>query len=397
MHRINKIIAIATCLLASSISTAQDYQILFDQYESPYAGSTYFISGYNFYKYFDDQYIPSSQGQTDFFFASARIGKLSFEYILSSYFTVFQHEVFGHGYRAREFDFSKISYTIKIDSGSTYFTLNEYNQLNTYQQNAFIAGGLEANSVLAQKIRAPWFTNKIIDNRDALFYLLNQLEQVRYIYLTPRQDLSGQDGNDINAYINGINKYYNNRSQIGVLSINKLRTAILWDLLDPTLYYSIAELATYIYNGQPNINMFMLDVNQYKYLPIAHTILAPYGLEFQVQNILKTPSNKFMQLNLRYGSNSFINTFGIDFNILSIWEYKNIIVGNNFSVWRQPKMVYANALVARSSIGFADFISLQYKISKQLSLLTDLGYKTTGYLPGYMLSNAIILRLGCKW
>lgn len=371
---------------------AQKYYLLFDEDASPYEGASFFTSTYNFYKYLDDRFVLSSAGKTDLQWDLARAGHLAVNYALSSYFAVFEHEVFGHGYRAREFNFSAIGYDIHIASGATWYYSVDFNKLDIYQQNALNAAGMEANTVLSQEIRQPWFFSERIDNRDAMFYLLNQLGQLRYVYRTSANNI--QDGNDINNYIRGVNRYYGNTS---TLSNPKMRAYILADLLDPALYYSLYGLGKYLVAGSEHVKMYMFDIYGYQYLPTMRTILAPYGIEFQLQNFIKNKKEQLFQINLRYGSNEDINTFGIDFNVAPIWHYKKYEFANYFSVWRQPKLIYANAAVAKQALGFAEFARLKYHCTKKFALLVDMGYKTTGFLQGFILSNCAIVRLGCEW
>lgn len=374
---------------------AQQYKIILDEDLSPYAGASALGSTYNFYKYLDDRLVPSSAGKTGFGWGVARIGHLSVDYVISSYFMVFQHEVFGHGYRAREFDFSHIGYKINIASGATYFLYTDYYKLSIYQENALNAAGIEANTIFSQEIRQSFFADNKIDHRAATAYFLNQIEQLRYVYTTyDDANYFYRDGNDINNYIVGVNNYYGNRS---TLSNSKMRAYILTDLLDPTLYVSLYCLWEYIIRGTPQVDLLMFNINDYKYLPTARTILAPYGLEFQLQNFIKTPQQQLIQFNLRYGSNSNINTVGIDLNVTPIWRYKKFVFSNNLSLWRQPEMVYANAAVAHQKFGGADFVRVEYNASKKFSLLLDVGYKTMGFMQGFQLGNNYIIRAGCKW
>lgn len=377
--------------LAASFSCAQEYKILVDKHWSPYAGSTIATSTYNFYKFVDDKFLPNGEGYNDFSWMIARTGKISLDYILGSFLAVGQHEIFGHGYRAREFGFSYIDYLIGIGHGATYFLVSDYNDLNTYQQNSLNAAGMEANTVLSQQLRNPWLTQQNVDYRDALFYIINQYEQINYVYLTHPSDIN--DGNDVNNYINGVNNYYGNNT----LSNGKLRAAVLWDLFDPALFYSLYSLGDFFNNGNPNNILPMIPIENYKYLPAGRTIFAPWGLEFQLQNFVLTPENSLYQVNLRFGSNSNINSCGIDVKVKPIWQRDRLTVGNQFSMWVQPSMKYANSALTKNQFGFAEFISFEYRGGKEAAFIGDIGYKTNGYMQGFLLSNSLIFRIGLKW
>lgn len=378
--------------LHTSLVTAQPYQVIVDRDLSPYSGASMMISTYNFCKYLDDAYIPNNNNKYDSLRWVTRVVTLGGAYVINGYLMVTQHEIFGHGYRAREFDFSYIGYQIGYYTGATYFYTDDYDNLNIYKQNALNAAGIEANTILSQQIRMPWFKNQNIDYRDGLSYAINQLEQLRYTYITSASDVN--DGNDINSYINGINRYYSNAS---VLSNAKMRSIVLCNLLDPALLYSLYGLGAYLFNNTKTVPLYMLDVTGYKYLPTVRAILAPWGLEFQLQNFIVTPQQKLIQAHIRAGSNSNITSTGLDISINPIWKYKNLLIGNQLSVWRQPNGGAANATVAHTQYGIAEFVNIEYKLHTKVSLIADIGYKTSGFMQGYWLNSGAIIRLGLAW
>lgn len=391
MKRVSALLLYSLCLYAS-LGTTQQYQIIVDRDLSPYSGASAMISTYNFCKYLDNTYTPVQNNEYDKLRWVTRVATLGVAYVLNGYLMVTQHEIFGHGYRAREFGFSGVEYKIGYYSGATYFYTSDYNKLNTYQQNTLNAAGIEANSILAQQIRSPWFKNKQIDYRDGLSYAINQIEQLRYVYVTSANDLN--NGNDINNYINGVNRYYSNTT---TLSNAKMKSLILIDLLDPALFYSLYGLGKYLFYGTNTIPFYMLNVDGYKYLPTIRTILTPWGLEFQLQNFIVTPQQQVIQAHFRAGNNSNITSFGLDVIINPIWKHQNLLVGNQFSIWRQPNGGAINAATAHLHYGIAEFVNLEYKLNPRVSLLADLGYKTSGFMQGYLLNSGAVIRVGVQW
>lgn len=377
--------------LYSSAGAAQQYQIIVDRDLSPYSGASLMISTYNFCKYLTDAYIPEPNDKDSLRWVT-RVALLGGAYVINGYLMVTQHEIFGHGYRTREFGFHDVGYEIGYYSGATYYLSSDFNNLNIYKQNALRAGGIEANTILSQRIREPWFKSKQIDYRDGLSYIINQIEQLRYVYITPPN--CSNSGNDINNYINGVNRYYNNTP---TLSNAKMRSIVLLNLLDPALYYSLYGIGVYLFNGTSSTSFYMLNIDNYKYLPTVSTILAPWGPEFQLQNFVITPQQQLIQAHLRAGSNSNITSLGLDVIVNPIWKYKKLLIGNQLSVWRQPNGGAANAASARLHFGIAEFVNIEYVINPNISLLTDIGYKTSGFMQGYLLNSGAIIRLGLQW
>jgi len=391
MKRISAALLATLCLFAS-LGTTQQYQIIVDRDLSPYSGASVMISTYNFCKYLGDTYIPKPNPQNPLRWL-IRTADLGVAYALNGYLMVTQHEVFGHGYRTREFGFNDVGYIIGFYTGATYFYLRDYNSLNIYKQNTLNAAGIEANTILSQQIRAPWFKSKKINYYDGLSYAINQLEQLRYVYVTSANEFIN-NGNDINNYIRGVNSYYGDTT---TLSNSKMQSIVLLNLLDPSLFYSLYGIGAYLYNGRTTTPFYMLNIYGYKYLPSVATILAPWGPEFQLQNFIETPQQQLIQAHLRGGSNNNITSIGLDVIISPVWQYKKLLVGNQLSIWRQPNVGAANAASAQLHYGVAEFVNLEYKIHSKVSLLADLGYKTSGFMQGYLLNSGAIIRLGLQW
>jgi hypothetical protein len=389
------IVALSLALIAPH-SSAYEYSVLFDKDMSPYAGSSINQSLFNVYKELDDYYLPSSEDKLGFLWGTARFGKFILEDLFASYLTVYQHEVFGHGYRAREFDFKHVSYKVNIASGYTAYSLFDFNKLHTNQKAALSSGGMEANTILSQQIRSNWFLDQKLDHRDAIFYLKNQMTALNYVYSTAGKKWDTFDGNDVRSYINHVNTWYGATG--GPLNLGKLRGQVLWNLLDLPLYNSYYALWQYVVCGDQNVDLFMFDVKGYKYLPSGNLLFAPWGTEFQIQNNIITPKNQFITANVRYGSNSFINSFGIDLAIKPILSYKNFEFGNRLFLWRQPHMIISpSAQGANNRFGIADYVSIDYKWTKNISVISEIGYKTAGFILGDPLANSYIVRLGLKY
>ena len=375
-------------MLTSQVSTANQEPIILDKYLSPYSGSSLIQNFNEIYKSLDDRYLLSSAGKTNFIWVTARFSKLLIETIFAEFLTTAQHEIFGHGYRGREFRFSKIMYRVGIGSGYTAFYMKDYNRLTLNQKAAFSAAGNEANTILAQQLRATWLKNNLIDNRDATLYYANQFEQIKYVYITKEYS---SNSNDIIGYMKNINAWHGNNT---TLTLNKLRLSVLWDLLDPALYNSLSSIGSYLVTGKQQEQLFMFTVGRYKYLPSARTLFTPWGLEYQLQNYIKTPTQELIQVNLRYGKTSSVSSYGLDLHIKPIWSYKHFTFGNKLSLWKQPKLGLALASLAPTSYGIAEYINIEYAYNKIFSLYGEIGYKTAGYIPGNPLENGVVYGAG---
>lgn len=370
------------------IINARTDSLIVDQYFSPYAGSALNYSIYHSYMFVDDL-LPNSAGKQNVFWFMARGLNLSIAYVLSDVLMVVQHEIFGHGYRLREYHINDIGYTIGIGWGSTGFDASEFNTLATPVKTAVVAAGMEANAIFSQQIRQDWVLQNQIDSREALLYLITSLDQSEYILGT--SDESTYLGNDVNSYVLYVNEWHNNDN----LSKSKLRSYAYWDFVDPSLYVGLYSIGNYLMNGYQSVKMPMLDIGNIKYTLCGRLLLAPYGPEFQLQNYVLTTNNQLWQFNLRYGNNSTIQSYGLDIWTSPIWCYKNWTFSNKFFIWQQPTFLkQAIATDAKGNIGIADLVRADYKITNNISTFGEFGYKTAGYIQGLPLSNSWVWRLG---
>ncbi len=369
-----------------NVSFAQNYELIVDQYWSPYSGAALNETAFHLYTYLDDTELPSSENKITLLWSLGRTGKLLFESVLSNYLMLVQHEVFGHGYRARSLGISGISYRIDLDGGATYVPPDQFSTL-TYPKLASIdAAGMEATTILSEQVRKTWFKTGKIDRRDGMLFLINSFDEISYIY--------NNTGNDIIEYVGNVNSWYGNN----VISEHSLRGKNTWNLFDPSLYYTYYSFFAYIYAGTPHTKMYMFEIKDYKYLPTPRLLLAPYGPEFQLQNHVVTSKNELWEINLRYGNTGGIQSYGLDLIIDPIFIYNEFEFGNKFYLWRQPMFLQQNyAQGISSKIGAAEFVSVMYKFEKQWAGFAELGYKTAGYIPGDPLGNSWVWRLGIQY
>lgn len=394
LAKINSRKIILGVLLSAFICTvnAREDQLIVDQYMSPFAGTALNLSIIHTYADLDDRYLVSSEGKVTVPWALGRIGKLVVEDIMDEFLMVFQHEVFGHGYRLREFDFNHIGYYIGIGHGYTSFPEDEFEVLPYPKRAAISAAGMEADAVLSAQIRENWIMQNKVDRRDAWFYFVTSLDQAEYIWGT--SDASTSLGNDVNSYVSEVNLWYGNNN----LTKRKLRQYEYWEIFDPSLYIGLYSVGDYILKGTPFMPMTMLDIHKYRYMFSPRLLLAPYGPEFQLQNYVLTPKSELVQVNIRYGNNSGRQSYGLDLFMKPIWHYKNWHFGNKLYLWKQLLFLKQNtAADVHSRLGFAEFVSAEYKVYKCLSAVGEFGYKTAGYAQGIPLGNSWVWRFGMSF
>jgi hypothetical protein len=379
----------STEICSSYPSDCPELSLIFDKTFSPVVGADLMLFTLRGYQALDDCLIPNTVGDTSFLMGVGRFGKFLIERTLFSTLMVTQHEVFGHGARAREFHLPITKYVIRPFSGATYYTLYDFNKLNLHQKITFSAGGMEANTILSKRIRDRWLGSNRIDEREASLYLSSSMDQTFYI-LGTKGITHFSEGHDVDAYISLVNTWYGKPS----LTHSKLRHKVLINFLDPFFYYSWYSLGNYIYDGSQALCDFpMIPLGNYRYLPGARLALAPYGPEYQFLNFIKTPEH-LIQATLRYGNTSGQVSTGATVDITRIWTSDLLNLDLNLSVWNQPKLFTQHAEPKHTRLGFATSIIARYQVVEKLDLMGQLGYKTTGFLEGETLKRGIIARIG---
>ncbi len=379
--------------LVASSSHSYQYSLMADRHFSPYSGAALNTSIFTLYKELDDRFLPSSVGKVGFAWGTARVGKVIFEDLFSKFLMVYQHEVFGHGYRLRELNVDVLGYNVGIGHGWTAFNGVQFNSLKYPQRAAISTGGMQADTILSEQLRDQWIIEGKIDRRDAALFLSTALDQPQYIFGTPDDHTSA--GNDVQAYVNEVNAWYGTHNTI---TKRRLRGQAWWDVLDPTLYFSVYSIGKYIVEATDASTMYMFYIKGYKYLPTPRLILSPWGTEYQLQNHVLTPKHELLQVNVHYGKNSFIKSYGIDFFMRRIWNYKGIHFGNKVYLWRQPQFLKTNSAAnAKNKFGIADYVIAEYKFARLWYVFGELGYKTAGFIQGDSLNSSIVGRIGLKF
>lgn len=362
--------------------------IILDQNFSPVVGSSGLISIWRTYMSLDDYLYPNTEGDTSCMMMLGRLGKLSLEDIAVSTGMVTQHEIFGHGWRAREFDLSVFKYSIRPYSGYTVFSLTQFNQLSPSERISFIAGGMEATGILAKQLRNRWLETKSIDEREGHFYLVTSLDQTLYVMKT-KPSSNGPYGNDVQAYVQQLNNWFGRP----VLTPRSLRNRELFDLFDPYVWFSLYGMGHYIIDGSQCFEYPMIPIGDYQYLPGFRIALAPYGPEYQFINYIRA-LDYTMQATFRYGNTGGKNSEGLILEMTRLWDANCFSIDGRFDIWSQPKLFVPTAQQAARKFGGAASLFARYRILNNFELMGQLGYKMKGYMPGEALKRGAILRAG---
>jgi hypothetical protein len=333
---------------------------------------------------------------------------------INTLLAVTQHEVFGHGYRARDLgtEFVEVTgYKMYVFAGATALEITD--KLTTSQMITINIAGLEAGSVLANKTRLEWLTNGKMSGKRGMLYLYSALSPLTYAFTVKENPTAPPvDGNDISGFLYFLNTTY----QDSYLSYTKTRNLSFINLLDPFVYYSLISQLFYVHLSTP-INILMFNLGPVQYLPSARVALTPFGLQGYFENfflINKIPT----YLYFKWGQNGPNQYWGLGVENQKILHWKSGSLGLRMDIWNQPHVLfepgalsvvdlynlpsgsavpqlYPPSVLHAKSLGAAfSIMAAQSLVKWPLQLYLELGYKTTGYLPGEALRESPIARGG---
>lgn len=387
------------------------YNAIVDQYFSPYMGAEDLISAHRGLEYTQDWiYTPPETPRRGFWIGMERFSELFFIWDPINYLaSVTQHEVFGHGYRIRTLHHEGAHVTkYRIDApfpygwggGATHYKYHPHN-ITSFEDLAVASGGVEATSILANRLKLKWLQRGAIDARESALYTTSEQDISNYIWITERHDL--EDEGDIAYYVHHINRTYPK----GHLSVSSLKKQALVNLLDPFTYYAIYAWWHYIISGKKT-SIPMIGIGSYRYLPGMRLGLTPFGPEYYLDNFL-VKDNKPIYFYLRGGHFADQTYVGFGIEHAYLWNLESLPWGLRLDAWYQPHIAFRDLHYSiaklheqghfttqphKPHLGLALTAIGHKKLWSQGALYFEIGGKTIGFLQGYPLKPSLIARGG---
>lgn len=410
-HHKRSFILIILWISGSTFVYAQSYsQLIFDEKQTAQVGSANLITLHHVLYGFEDAHIrdtlfSENSGLKKTAGIGYRFAKLFLlDQPIDQFISLTQHEVFGHGFRFREFEFESIFYNLNLTypygKGGGYAgawgskitpTLQERNVLNT--------GGVEANRLMADNITYQVLLDDNLHYRQGLLFNRAQNNLFRYLWSSRTGEQIIDGSNDMNNYINGVNYMYGNGTK------NKYNFTILSNqsfisFINPMQLYALyTVLYTYGVKGEKSIKKIpMIRLFGVRYLPAFNYSLTPFGSQYHVVNHVRYKqtliSGEFM-----LGDKTFNEFYGISLKGFNLLNKKRLSLNVHADIWNQPELElenYSAAKRANTTGGSlkADIHYRPYDRPDRLGLFAQVGYKSNGFVMGEMLSETYILRFG---
>lgn len=306
-----------------------------------------------------------------------------------------QHEVFGHGARFNEFNYTNYSFHLSLPFpfGKGHGFAEGYPPMNsTFDEGmTMIVSGNESNTVLSEILRSKWLSDDSIHYRDFFLYAGGFHNTTQYIIANLKKSYG-----DIAAYLLDIEiKYYAETGK--KYTIGDLKKYAFINLFDPFQYIAFFSWANYLAYGKQKEKLLMINLGKFRYLPSCNLGLSPFGAEFYFYNYLKSEKHLY-KIMFRYGDPKFENFYGGEISSTNIIRHKNFLFDATVDFWDQPSLILQDEknTTRTTSGGFGICFSgtLRYRIMNKVNFIIIPGYKTDGFIQGEALSKGFFLRAG---
>ncbi len=320
------------------------------------------------------------------------------------------HEYYGHGWRYRELDVGNIEYHLEFpiySDGDGYAHVKNYRRpVGDHEFTAIIQAGLEVYDVLQRRMIKRWMANQTLHYREASLYFWSWQDKFQYIADPPVElpkdpNYSGEFF-DPDGYI-----WFLNRSA-GIedpdhfrMDLDDLKKKNMISLVNPYAWYAlIVQLNTYFYQGKTRTKIPTIRIGKYGFMPNMNMSLTPFGPEYHLENYIRW-DEKVALVDIRIGDRTFHkNWWGIGLQVDNILDRGRVALDLTMDVWKQPglELYKKNSFsTQKNQLGMAFSVRVRYAIPNldiPLLLITEVGYKSSGFLQGFELDATPIFMFG---
>jgi hypothetical protein len=353
-------------------------------------------------RWFSEQSLPGKGAAI-----LCRAAKYYFVDVPVDYFAaVFAHEYFGHGTRYREFGIGDIYYRFDwpppYGPGGGEATAHIGPGIISMQElTAILAGGIEAHSTLMNHLWSlRWTANKEMTYREASAFFLSWQIMFNYVQGTEDDLAAVVDPNDISNYVMLLNAHagYNDPNSL-LMDIKYLKDRTMISIANPYLFYSVyAVVKTYLWDGSVSTGFPMLKIGGIEYLPSFRIGLAPFGIEYHMENFLRV-KDKVIWVDLRLGDQTFYESWGgVGLLVKNFYGSDRLSFDVRLDVWKQAEIELGDPRVYKGGgLGGGFSVRSHYHFESPrgaIAAVLELGYKTPGFVEGYVLDSSPIIMFG---
>ena len=400
-------------LISTNQSQDMPYSILFDSNQSMRSGVENILTIHKGATKLEDKIFGTTWFKKNSFAGKSGnvIGRFTKYFLvdipINFCFIHFNHEYYGHAGRYREFELGPIEYQLNAPppygEGGGYAKISEWPMnFNIQKKIAIWQGGVEAHDLLNKKLSLNWISRGESYYNENILYLWTWQDRFQYIqhFDTLPSDLNGPMY-DPEGYIWFLN--YNagvdNPDNL-IMSLDELHKKEMLNLINPFVWYSLyTQLKTYIIDGNTTSSLPTLKFSKFNYLPSLRTTLTPFGPEYHFENYVNY-NNVTALIDFNIGDQTFYEDWwSLGINLNNIYRNKLYSADIYINAWNQPNIEFDKEFTISegNEIGFSLSLRNHIDIKNQqlpISIITELGYKTAGFVQGYAIDASPIIMVG---
>lgn len=336
----------------------------------------------------------------------------AWEFPIAVFLLLVQHEVGGHGGRAREFGLSP-DYGFGFDVSA--YTTTKRDPRTNEELALLAAGGTEADQLLAQRVLCDLLRPEGADAAKVPLALMAKLDLTLYVSQTAEpepgegdDDFAQQvrEGNDVAIYLVGrqaqrlgapAGDVWNDRYAIDFgepllgRTWDDVRATALWNLLDPTLVPAVfAYFRDHVLAGRSRITARVWRPRPGLGLAVGtRGALGPQAVSRYLDVHAATRRGVFT-LSVRDLDSSLDRTYGWGVAARGVPLGGRLTLGLEGDTWEEPEA--AEALGEGS--GWHAAAELEARLGARLGAAVKVGAKSGGFLPGRPIDEGIYVGFG---
>jgi hypothetical protein len=308
---------------------------------------------------------------------------------------IFQHEVFGHGARGREFG-KELSYQFSsippFGRGGATTSWQGSPVLTLDEDAAMRIGGMEAEEIIAAEIRNRVLERRQLNYREANLYFTERLANTLYALRTDPSDIAGYNPNDIANYIRVVSRRNSN------VTLPRIQSLSFLNFADPlTLEWFYSYFYQYIIKGETESGLPTLRLGKNDALLSFHFSLSPFGYDYTLESSL-LDSSRIVFIAASIGSADSGQSYGLQLKADPVWSNSTVKLGGRAAGWMQPQLILISddprVTGPSLSLGGLASLNISYRFAEHAGLLLETGYKSRGFVAGEMLDSGPIIRGG---
>ncbi len=380
----------------------QTYAFAIDRYYSPYSSATCIITTRSLFNTLGDHLIQSSW-ENSFWL---RWPYLATNNLVNDLLMLIQHEMNGHGFRARSAGNEVTGYSLSFLinnhpasllvalvapmnslGGATSFQPSTNKPSLDYELLSCIAGN-EANAVLANELILQNFKYRKLDYRDYNLFFKSFTNLLGYVILTSPT----RQGDDIAVYLDYMSHKYGSNT----LTLKELEYSAWIFFLNPMLYTSIWSFYVYAFKNQPTTSILALSFGRCAYMPIIRIGLTPFGIGYYIDNYLAYSHSTLLvtlQLGKIPGQQRYFS--GISSKTVDLYTYKKYTLDLKAGLFYQPELILddTSSTSANAPSHWVYMLGIQNRLqlTDYFSLSGSVAYKNAGFMEG------IVAQKGWMW